>query len=300
MSDGYILEVSGRNVEVTNIGKVFWPMEGYTKGDLLNYYAGIAPILLPYLYDRPLVMQRWPDGIKGKSFYQKQCPAYAPEWMHTVSFKSEESGKITNYCTVEDTAGLLWLINQGSIELHPWLSTVMQPDYPLEMVIDLDPNPPAGFKEALYAALLIKEVLDSYGLRGYAKTSGATGLHIYIPLEPVYSYDQVRQGALKILQPVAEAYPDGVTLERRVEERGGRVYLDYLQNVKGKTIASVYSVRPLPGAPVSTPLTWEEIMTGHIMSQEYNMMNLKKRITIYGDLFEPVLNDRQRIDTIMQ
>lgn len=299
MTSVQVLEVGGRALSVTNIDKVFWPEEGYTKGDLLAFYGQVAPFILPYLQDRPLVVQRWPDGIGGKAFYQKECPAYAPDWFLTVPLLAQAGEKVINYCLIKETAGLLWLVNQGSIEFHPWLSTYHKPDYPMELVIDLDPNPPAGFKQTLLVARLVQQVLAAYNLRGYVKTSGATGLHIYIPLEPRYTYTEVRKAAWKLLTPVTEAYPEGVTLERRVDKRGARVYLDYLQNVRGKTLASVYSVRPLPGAPVSTPLLWEEIEAGNIAPEHFNIKNLAGRLSLYGDLFAPVLTDRQRLDTLL-
>ncbi|MDK2821956.1 MAG: bifunctional non-ous end joining protein LigD [Clostridia bacterium] len=298
LKDKQLVKVNDCIFNITNINKVFWPNEGYTKGDLLNFYTKIASVILPYLKDRPIVMHRYPDGIEGKSFYQKECPEYAPDWLPTVSLPANDGEKLINYCLVKDLPDLLWLVNQGCIEIHPWLSSYKKPDYPFEMVIDLDPNPPADFKQTLLVAKLVKEVLLNYSLRSYAKTSGATGIHIYVPLEPIYKYSEVRKAALKILKIVVEAYPQGATLERKVKERGSRVYLDYLQNVRGKTIASVYSVRPVSGALVSTPLTWEEIEEGNVSPEQFNIKNLDARLSYYGDFFNKVLTDRQRIDNL--
>jgi bifunctional non-homologous end joining protein LigD len=188
------IKASEKEVEVSNLDKVFWPEQGYTKADLLRYYATVSSYLLPHLAGRPMVMNRFPEGIKGHSFYQKECPEYAPAWLPTVALPAGGRRKVINYVLVQDLAGLLWLVNQGAIEMHPWQSLWSQPELPMAAILDLDPAPPAGFGEARQLALHLQPLMARYGLKAYPKTSGATGLHLYLPLGARYTYAQVRQG----------------------------------------------------------------------------------------------------------
>ncbi|GAW94333.1 non-homologous end-joining DNA ligase [Calderihabitans maritimus] len=289
---GYILELS-------NLDKVLWPDEGYTKAHLIEYYQKVSSYLLPHLEGRPLVLKRYPDGIAGKSFYQKECPDYAPRWIKTVPIPSRGKRKVINYCLCSDLQTLLWLANQACIEMHPWLGNYSRPDYPEVAVFDLDPQPPASFPDVLEVALLIRRALDSFNLIGYPKISGASGIHIYIPIEPRYNYAEVRRAIGFLCKLVAEACPEKVTLERNVSRRKGKVYLDYFQNARGKTIASVYSVRPLPGAPVSLPVTWEEIEERKVEVGRYHMKNVFSRLEKLGDLFAPVLTQKQSLEEVL-
>jgi len=289
-----------RDVELGNLDKVFWPAEGYTKAHLLRYYAAVSPYLLPHLSGRPMVLNRYPDGITGGSFYQKECPSHFPEWLPTVVVPSEGKRKSINYCLVEDLAGLLWVVNQGAIEMNPWLSTWSRPDYPTAAALDLDPEPPAGFAEARRLALLLRPLLADLGLNAYPKTSGAGGLHLYIPVAGRYTFAEVRR-ALGTLATVARAsWPELCTLERPVNRRRGRVYIDVSQNGRGKTIVSPYSVRPLPGAPVSTPLTWEELADPDLSPAGFNMATVPERLAIRGDLFAPVLTEGQSLEALLR
>lgn len=291
------VQVNGKNLELSNLEKVFWPEKGLAKGDLIKYYVEVAPWILPHLKNRPIVMKRYPDGIQGKSFYQKRCPEHAPEWMETVQVEGEEEP--IDYCLCSDAAALAWLINQGCIELHPWLSstnTLAVPDF---MVLDLDPSEGVPFSQVIQVAVVVKECLDLCQLVGYPKTSGASGIHIYIPLKKKYSYAQVRKAANYIADLVCAKLPAGATVERTVRNRSGKVYVDYLQNAAGKTIASVYSVRPVREASVSTPVTWEEISSGQITPATFTVDSIMPRLKEKGDMFAPVLREGYSLDHLL-
>ncbi|MHB1418356.1 MAG: non-homologous end-joining DNA ligase [Bacillota bacterium] len=294
-----LCEVNEHSLELTNLEKVFWSEEGYTKADLLEYYAQVAPWLLPHLRHRPMVMSRYPDGIKGKTFYQKDCPDYAPDWLPTVPVYSESTKKVINYCLCNDLDSLLWLVNQGCIEMHPWLSPYFEPEYPEAAIFDLDPSAPADFTDVLEIASMVHDALEVFGLQGYPKTSGATGIHIYVPIERRYSYEQVRQATGWMARMIAKAHPAKATTERVVRQRDGKVYLDYLQNSLGKTIASVYSVRPQNGAPVSMPLSWSEVKEGQIRPEQFNISNAVQSGKERKECFEPVLVIKQSLDQIL-
>ncbi|HHX87915.1 MAG TPA: DNA polymerase domain-containing protein, partial [Firmicutes bacterium] len=256
-----VLSVNDRSVNLTNLTKPIWPDQGYTKQDLIRYYIEVSPFLLPHLQGRPLVVQRFPEGIRGEAFYQKNIPEGSPDWIDTCPVTHEE-GKITRYIIVGNLETLIWLGNQACLELHPWLSssrTLEQPDF---AVFDLDPMEKSTFEQVCRVALVIRDLLAGLDLRCYPKTSGATGIQLYLPLTPTYSYREVRRFVEAICWQVHELRPDITTMERIVEKRQGKIYLDYLQNVRGKTIVAPYSPRPLHGAPVSMPLSWEEVAGG--------------------------------------
>lgn len=293
-----IVEVDGRELKLTNLDKQFWP-EGYTKGDLLAYYAQVAPIMLPYMQNRPLTMKRYPDGITGHYFYQKDCPEYAPEWIKTAPITSDSQDKVINYVLVEDRSSLLWVINQGCIEIHCPLSTVESLNVPDLAIFDLDPALPAGFDDTIDLALLIKGAMQEFGLQVFPKISGATGLHILLPLNPVHTYAEVRTALRFICELIVQHHPRKATLEHRVKDRTGRVYLDYLQNAWGKNMAWVYSLRPEPGAPVSCPLSWEELEHGLLKPGDINIANLAERIRKVGDLFAGMLDLKQELKPIL-
>ena len=247
---------------------------------------------------RPIVMKRYPDGIDGKSFYQKRCPEYAPDWMET--FLVEGEGEDINYCLCSDEASLAWLINQGCIELHPWLSMINSLEIPDFLIIDLDPSKGVAFSQVLEVAVAVKECLDLCKLTGYPKISGASGIHIYIPLKKSYSYLKVKRAANFIADLVVKKIPRAATVERTVSKRTGKVYVDYLQNGRGKTIASVYSVRPVKEASVSMPVTWEEVYEGNINPAMFTVGSVKHRLEEKGDLFAPVLSEGYSIDHLLQ
>lgn len=286
--------IESREFALSNLDKVLWPEDGYTKGELINYYVQVAPYLLPHLGERPLVLTRFPDGIHHKSFYQKNAPAYLPAWIRTFSWYSEDSQRDIRFIVAEEPAALAWLANQACIELHPWLSSIASIDYPDFVVIDLDPSPGSRYQDVVDIALVAKELLDNLELRSYPKTSGSEGLHIYIPIEARYTYEQIRKFAQVLAAMITEVLPQIATIERTVKLRGSKVYVDYLQNALGKTLSSVYSVRPRRGATVSTPLLWEEV--SQVTPPQFTIKTIFSRLQDSGDLFSPVLHDRQPLE----
>ncbi|MEW6521975.1 MAG: non-homologous end-joining DNA ligase [Bacillota bacterium] len=289
--------IDGREFVLTNPHKLMWPESGLTKADLVFYYVNMASILSPYLAGRYLVFTRYPDGIHGKWFYQKDCPDYAPEWVHTEPYGSPSARRTLRFVTGADAATLAWLGNQACIEVHPWLSRSRAPEHPDWAVFDLDPAAPAGLAEARAVAGMLKEILDGFGLRGYLKSSGATGFHVYVPLLPRFTYAQSAGFVAYLARFLLAQAPGLITLERAVRKRGGKVYIDYLQNIMGKTIAAPYSPRPHPGAPVSAPLDWSEL---NDFSRPYTMTTIFPRLESAGDLFAPVLSDYQDISGVLQ
>jgi bifunctional non-homologous end joining protein LigD len=269
------------------VDKVYWPKDGYTKGDLIEYYKTMGPLMLPYLADRPENLNRHPHGIEGESFYQKDVGDKLPDWIKTFAFFSESNQKDINYLVCNDLDTLLYMANLGCIEINPWLSRTTSIDKPDYCVIDLDPED-IGFEEVIKAAQTVHQVLDGLGVDSYCKTSGATGLHIYIPLGAKYSYDQSRQFAQIVATMVNQILPRTTSLERSPRKRQKRIYLDYLQNRHGQTLASAYSVRPKPGATVSTPLEWSEVKKG-LKASQFTIKNIAKRVEKKGDLWKPVL-----------
>ncbi len=292
--DAFFTTGFDREVRLSNVDKVFWPEDGYTKGDLVQYYASIAPVLLPHLAGRALSLSRYPDGIGGNSFYEKQCPSHAPEWMVRAPIHSGHRGEVIEFCTAPDVESLMWIANMGAIEVHPWLSRFQHPGNPDYALFDLDPQEGSSWEQVVYVAGLINVLLERLGLAAYPKTSGSRGMHILVPLEPAYDYGRVRRFVETVGRMVAAADPDAATLEWDIPRRGPRVFIDHNQNVGGKTTASVYSVRPRPGAPVSTPLLWDEI--GDVDPADFTIATIWARLRRHGDLYAPVLTGAQRLD----
>ena len=276
-------------LELTNLQKLYWPDEKITKGDLINYYEIVAPLILPYLKDRPLSLKRNPNGILDKGFYHKDAGNIAPAWMKTANIHSESTGKTVHYLVCNNVKSLLFIANLGCIEMNPWNSTTQKLDAPDYLVMDLDPSDKNTFDEVIDAALVIKEILDKAGITGFCKTSGSTGLHIYIPCKKKYGYDEVREFAKLIATLAQEQLPQTTTMERSLAKRKkNHIYIDYLQNSRGQTLASAYSARPKPGATVSAPLEWKEVKKGLQLS-DFTIKTIHKRIRKKGDLFEGVL-----------
>ncbi|MGH8935271.1 MAG: non-homologous end-joining DNA ligase [Acidimicrobiia bacterium] len=293
--EAFVTQGTDRPVRLSNVDKVFFPQDGYTKGDLLQYYAAVAPLLLPHLSHRAIVLARFPDGAEGAWFYEKECPSHRPPWLATAPLHSEHRGQPINYCTAPDLESLLWIVNLGCIELHPWLSRVTTPEHEDFAIFDLDPAEGATWEQVVRVARLVEVALDRLGLRGYLKTSGATGLHVYVPLEPAYPYRRVRRFVEAVGRLIVGANPDDATMEWDIPRRAGKVFIDHNQNVGGKTIASVYSVRPRPGVPVSVPVLWEELE--RVGPDSFTIVNLWDRLQRYGDLFAPVLQGGQRLES---
>ena len=278
-----------REVKLTNQKKIYFPKSGITKGDLISYYQSVAKYILPHLKLRPQSLNRFPNGIEKLNFYQKDAGKEAPEWMDKVSIFSESSEKQSLYLVCNTKEDLAYLNNLGCIDLNPWNSTVEHLHNPSWLALDLDPSENNTFEHVIQTAQAVKEVLDLAKVKGYCKTSGSSGIHIYLPMEEKYSFDQVKDFAQIIMQKVNELLPGLTTLERNLKKRGKeKIYLDYLQNRFGQTLASVYSVRPKMGAPVSMPLDWEELKPG-LKPTDFTLHNALERIKTKGDLFKPVL-----------
>ncbi len=273
----------------TNIKKIFWPAEGYTKGDLIAYYERVAPLMLPYLRDRPLVLTRFPDGITGKSFYQKDAPDFAPAWVRTERIYSRDTERDIAYLVVDDVEMLRYVANSGAIPIHLWASRVLSLEQPDWLVLDLDPKG-APFTDVVRVALALRRILERLELPSYVKTSGATGLHILLPLGARYTYEQCRTFARLLAVMGVEAEPDISTVARPLRARGGKVYIDFGQNGHGQTIVAPYSLRPLPGAPASCPLAWREV-TPRLDPARFTLKTLPARFDKMADPLTPVLGD---------
>jgi bifunctional non-homologous end joining protein LigD len=273
-----------------NLDKVFWPDQGYTKGDLMHYYSDIWTYIQPHLRDRPVSLVRYPEGINGNFFYQKDFPD-PPSWVETTAVTNPE--RIIHYAMINNLETLIWSINLGCIEVHPWLSTCNALDSPTYIIFDLDPMEPAVFSDAVQIALSVKAILDELHLQSFPKISGATGIHIYLPIQGYYTFEQTSHFVKQIGSIIIKAFPMKATNERKVINRGGKVYIDHLQNLKGKTIASVYSVRPFPNAPVSTPVFWEELPDCH--PSMFTIQTVVKRVQKVGDLFLPLFHLKQQL-----
>ena len=284
------LEVEGQNLQFTNLQKIFWPKEGYTKGDLLRYYLAIADHLLPYMLDRPQSLNRYPDGIEGPSFYHKNMGKSKETWLHTFRRFSESNGEPKDFLICNGEASLLYMVNLGCIEMNPWHSRWKTAAYPDWSVIDLDPGDKIGFNQVIETAQVVQQLLNSLGLPSFPKTSGSTGLHIYVPLGGRYQYEQSRQFAELIARLVHEELPGITSIERDPKKRVDKIYIDYLQNRPIQTICAPYCVRPKPGATVSAPLHWSEVKKGLRIGQ-FTMKNIFERLRTEGDLFRGVLGN---------
>lgn len=289
------IRIGGRDVALTNLRKPFWPALGHTKGDLLRYYARVAPWLLGHLRDRAMVMKRYPHGAGGPFFFMKRAPAPRPAWIETCRIV-HGPGNVIDFPMVQDLPSLLWLVNLGCIDLNPWYARCDDVDRPDWMVFDLDPVPEAGWEQVRDAALVVGEALGSIGMPALPKTTGSKGVHIFVPIERGPRQKQVWTFAKAFAQELAARHPLLLTAEYLIAKRpAGRVLVDYNQNAWGKTLASVYSVRPHPAAAVSTPLTWEELRGGARL-EAYRLDNVPARLERLGDLWAPLLSPKGRVD----
>jgi bifunctional non-homologous end joining protein LigD len=291
-----VVQDGKRELRLSNLDKLFWPDEGITKGDLIDYYRQVAPVLVPHLRDRPFTMRRYPDGAYGKAFFQKDAPSHMPEWIHRfrtpVSTRDGKEREV-DFPVVDDELSLLWMVNMGCIDMNPWYSRVDRPDRPDFVLFDLDPTPEVPYSQTVEVALLVKSILDGLGLVSFPKTSGGKGFHILVPLDRRSTYDDSRAFAELVAGTVARAYPKLATTQWAKSRRRG-VLIDANQNGMGKTIASVYSVRPHPGAPVSTPLSWDEVDPS-LDPAAFTMGAVLDRVAQKGDLFAGVLTTRQSL-----
>jgi bifunctional non-homologous end joining protein LigD len=292
-----------RVLKLSNLDKVFWPQAGVRKGDLLAYYRAVAPVLIPHLRDRPFTLKRYPDGIEGGHFFQKDAPKHMPDWIRTVPVQATTRERPRQTRTiraplVNDELALLWMVNMGCIDLNTWYSRVDKPERPDFVLFDLDPAEDAGFAETVKVALLVKDVLDALGLVGFPKTSGSDGIHVLVPVQRRHTYAETREFAEIVAGTLARTHQGLVTTEWTKAKRRG-VLIDANQNGEGKTIASVYSVRPRPGAPVSTPLRWEEVGE-ELDPLAFTMDAVLGRVERHGDLFEKVLTTRQSLGAALK
>jgi bifunctional non-homologous end joining protein LigD len=292
--------IAGRiPVKISNPQKIYWPADKITKGQLLNYYNAMADYLLPHLKGRPLSLKRNPNGIDEPAFYHKDAGENAPAFVDVFKIKSGSNDKIIDYIVCNNKATLMYVANLGCIEMNPWNSTTLKKDYPTWMVIDIDPSDGNTFSEVIDVALATKEVLDRAKVSCYCKTSGSSGLHVYVPLKNKYHYDQVKDFAKIVAFRVEELMPGNATLERNLIKRGKRIYIDYLQNRIGQTLASAYSVRPVRGAWASAPLEWKEV-NQRLHPSKFTMMNISARVKKKGDLFLPVLKETNSIEKALK
>ena len=294
-ADNAVLTVDGKEVRLTNLRKVFWSRLGITKGDLLQYYADVAFVLLPHICNRAMVMKRYPHGADGDFFFMKRAPTPRPSWIETCRI-DHGHGNVIDFPMVQDNAALLWVINLGCIDLNQWYATCDDVDRPDYLHFDLDPGTGASFDRVIETAHVVHEALDTLKMPSLVKTTGSKGLHVYVPIVRGPVQKEVWTFAKVIAYELASRHPDLITAEYRVSNRPrGRVLVDYNQNAWGRTLASIYSVRPRPEATVSTPVTWKEIERG-IRIEDFTVKNVPARIGKLGDLWKPLLHARGRVD----
>jgi bifunctional non-homologous end joining protein LigD len=290
-----ILDVDGRQVRLTNLEKVFWPDGGISKGDLIQYYLEIAPVILPHIADRAMVMKRYPHGIDGDFFFMKRAPESRPEWIETCAIE-HGSGSIIHFPIIQDVAALLWVINLGCIDLNPWYARCDDVDRPDFLHFDLDPVPDAPWERVVETAFLVRSALEALDMPVYAKTTGSKGIHIYVPIVRGPTQKQVWTFAKQLARTLESHAPHLVTAQYRVAKRpADHVLVDYNQNAWGRTLASVYSVRPRPGATVSAPVTWAELEAGARIA-DFDIFNVPARVATDGDLWTGLLDPAGRVD----
>lgn len=297
-----VIEVQGRQIKLSNLDKVLYPKVGFTKGHLIDYYVRIAPVLLPHLAVRPLTLKRYPEGVEGLFFYEKNCPPYRPEWMKTAKVWSEGNNRYMYYCVAADLPSLVWLGNLADLELHTSLSVAPEMQRPTVIAFDLDPGPPANIVQCCQVGLWVKEIFEGFGLESFAKTSGSKGLQIYVPLNTAVTYDQTKPFAKTIARLLETRYPDRVVSDMKKALRVNKVFVDWSQNDDYKTTVCVYSLRAKERPTVSTPVTWQEVET--CLKKEdpellvFTSDDVLKRVEKMGDLFEPVLKLKQKLPPI--
>jgi bifunctional non-homologous end joining protein LigD len=293
------VEVEGRRIALRNLDKVFYPETGFTKGDLIDYYARVAPVLLPHLRDRPLTLKRYPEGAHGPHFYEKRCPGYRPAWMRTATIRTSGDDDEIRYCVVDGLAALVWLASIADLELHTPLALAHAFDHPTTLAFDLDPGPPADVVACCEVALLLRSLMERLGLASFAKTSGSKGLQIYVPLDGSATYEATKAFAHAVARALEQARPALVVERMQKSLRPGKVLVDWSQNDRNKTTVCAYSLRARSRPTVSTPVTWHEVehaaRTGEADSLVFEAADVLARVTRDGDLFAPVLSLRQRL-----
>jgi bifunctional non-homologous end joining protein LigD len=296
------VEIDGRVLSLSNLEKVMYPRAGFTKGQVVDYYTRVAPAVLPHLRGRPLTLKRYPDGVEGQYFYEKQCPAHRPEWVRTATVWSRSNGRAIDYCLVEDLPTLVWLAQIGDLELHTSLALAEDVKRPTILAFDLDPGPPATIAECAQVALDLREVFDHLGMAAFPKTSGSKGMQVYVPLNvPDVTYEDTKTLALGLAQLLERRRPDLVVSDMRKALRAGKVLVDWSQNDEHKTTVSVYSLRARERPTVSTPVTWEEVeglaASGDPDALTFTADQVLARVGEHGDLFAPVQELEQPLPT---
>jgi bifunctional non-homologous end joining protein LigD len=293
------VRVGERTLKLTNLDKVYWPEAGFTKGQMIDYYTRVAPVLLPHLRNRPLTLKRYPEGVDGEMFYEKNCPKHRPPWIETAKVWSGGNNRDMYYCMVQDLASLVWVAQLGTIELHTSLSAYQKLERPQMLVFDLDPGPPATIVECCRVAAWLREWFDERGLKAFAKTSGSKGLQLYVPLNTPVTYDQTKTISRGLAQKLERERPQHVVHMQRKTLREGKVLIDWSQNDDAKTTVSVYSLRARTRPTVSTPVTWAEVEAcfeaGDPSLLVFDSAEVLERIDRRGDLFEPLLKLKQRL-----
>jgi bifunctional non-homologous end joining protein LigD len=293
-----IIEVEGRQIKLSNLDKVLYPKAGFTKGQVIDYYVRIAPVLLPHLADRALTLKRYPNGVDGMFFYEKNCPSYRPSWMKTAKVWSEGNNRFMHYCVVADLPTLVWLGNLADLELHTSLSRAPETNRPTVIAFDLDPGAPANIVQCCQVGLWVREIFEQFGLQAFAKTSGSKGLQVYVPLNTTVTYEQTKPFAKAIAQLLEERHPDLIVSDMKKTLRVNKVFVDWSQNDDYKTTVNVYSLRA-KDPTVSTPVTWKEVETCLKKSDPellvFTSDQVLQRVEKSGDLFEPVLKLKQKL-----
>ena len=297
-------EIEGRQLTLSNVSKVLYPKVGFTKGQVIDYFARIAPVLLPHMSGRPLTLKRYPAGVTGMHFYEKNCPSYRPEWMHTAKIWSEGNNRYMDYCVVEDVASLVWLANLADLELHTSLSRAPDMQRPTVIAFDLDPGAPADIVQCCQVGLWVREIFARFGLEAFPKTSGSKGLQIYVPLNTAVTYDQTKPFAHALARLLENQHPDQVVSDMKKALRVNKVFVDWSQNDNYKTTICVYSLRAKDRPTVSTPVTWKEV-EDCLKKKDPDLLvftsdQVLKRVEQMGDLFEPVLKLKQKLPTLEQ
>lgn len=297
--DKYEVEVEGRTLKLSNLDRVLYPETGFSKGDLIDYYEAVAPVLLPHLRDRPLTMRRFPGGVDGPSFWEKRCPEHRPDWVRTASIWSDSNEEEIDYCVVDDVATLVWAANLADIELHTSLATAAERQTPRAVVFDLDPGEPADVLDCAGIALTIRGTLGEFGLETFVKTSGSKGLQLYVPLNSDTDYAKTKSFAHQLAKIFETQMPNRVVSRMKKSLREGRIFIDWSQNVEHKTTVCVYSMRAKPVPSVSTPVTWTEVEeasdSGDAGLLAFGPEEVLERIDEHGDLFRDLLEIEQRL-----
>jgi bifunctional non-homologous end joining protein LigD len=290
------VEVDGRRLSLTNLDKIFYPQAGFTKADLIHYYAQIAPCLLPHLHDRAITMKRYPDGVDGEYFYEKEAPSHRPTWVQTTKV-AKGSGASINYCMINDMPSLVWVANLADLELHTFLHQAPDDNRPTMMAFDLDPGPPADIVLCSQVGLYLKAVFDDLGLQSFAKTSGSKGLQIYVPLNTPATYEKTKTFAHTLAERLEAEHPDEIVSNMKKSSRQGKVFIDWSQNDDHKTTVSVYSLRAKEQPTVSTPVFWEEVAQAakKKRSLSFTSDEVLARTEKHGDIFAPVLSLKQKL-----